>query len=962
MTQGEANASGDAREVLGAGNGGAAVRKSRLRDRLILGGLTLAILWFQAWTAWTSEADLRYGDEQSDYYNLLIDGWLDGQLHLKVKVPEALLALQNPYDPAQRPPDLGLHDASFYKGKYYLYFGAAPVALLMLPARLIAGSDLPLFIAVLVFTSGGFLASLALWRGVRRRYFPDAGVVVASAGVLVLGLAALGPVLLRRPQVWELPIAAGYCFSMLALGCVWRSLHLTRGRAIWFGGAGLSLGLAIASRPTYLLAAPLLAVPLAWWWRETRRPPWRPAVAALVPLACIGALMALHNYLRFDDPLQFGQAYQFSLDYESQVTHFSPRYLPFNTWRYFFSVAQWSPYFPFIAPAELPPKPPGFSGHDDVYGILVNLPFAWLALAAPLALRRRTGSGRGELGAWLGALALLFAVMAGALLCFFGSLARYQIDFTPALMLLACVGLLAIERELRPMRAPARGAVRIGIAVTIGWSVLFGVLFSLQLDGLLREDNPAKEREVARALNRVVAAFERVIGAKHGAIEFTLRPAPLADGGQVLLSVGSDSRQDRVLLRPAGADRVQFVVQQDGAPEIASRPVRLEAGRDHAIGVTLGALSPPATHPLFDGRAPAEIRDMTRRVRIALDGERLIDERRAPMAASRRLRLGADAAMNSGTRFTGELRDFRRVMAYRSPDSRAEGAIRMRVTFPERPTSPREPLLAAADASPAAVLFVQYLAEGGRLAFGSSAGGEHRGGSDPIAIDVRRVHDVHARWFPGSTPGRRLVELRVNGVIAWSGELRWPERAGGVVVGSNAGNEPGCAPTFSGTVHQEQRSLDGRDPLLGPGDALRLHVQLPRGRVGSRDPLIVTGQPGAGDLVIIEYLTEDSVRFMLDHWSAGSWTSDPVAIDFGRPHQLEIALSSLADRDDAPARPATEPGRVRVAVDGAQVWDQRIEVYTIGPEEFTVGRNPIGGTSCGPVFTGDILQAERINR
>lgn len=37
---------------------------------------------------------------------------------MKVEVPAALLALKNPYDPAERPPGLGLHDASYYQGKY----------------------------------------------------------------------------------------------------------------------------------------------------------------------------------------------------------------------------------------------------------------------------------------------------------------------------------------------------------------------------------------------------------------------------------------------------------------------------------------------------------------------------------------------------------------------------------------------------------------------------------------------------------------------------------------------------------------------------------------------------------------------------------------------------------------------------------------------------------------------------
>ena len=458
-------------------------------EGILISALCVVVGWFYVWTVRSNGDEWKFGTEQRDYYNLLLDGYLDGQLHMKVEVPPELLKLKDPYDPNLRPPGLGLHDASFYKGKYYVYFGVAPIVVLMLPFRLITGSDLPQGVAALVFVYAGFLASVALLLAVRRRYFPKAGTLITAAVVLVLGMASLGPVLLRRPHMWELPIGAGYCFAMLALLCVWRSLHAARGLATtwpgrsgaaWFGAAGLCLGLAVGSRPTYLVAIPLLTAPVVWWWRQGKRFPWRAAVCALGPLAVIGVAMAWHNYARFDDPLQFGQAYQFSLDYESKMAHFRASHVPFNVWRYFFSAAQWSPYFPFISPADLPPKPPGFGGHDDVYGILRNLPVGWLALLAPLALWRREPADRGTLGAWLGAAALLFGAMAGILVFFFGSLARYQSDFTPALMVLAGVGALAAERWLGAIGgAAARNTTRITVLGLAGVSVGFAVLFSL---------------------------------------------------------------------------------------------------------------------------------------------------------------------------------------------------------------------------------------------------------------------------------------------------------------------------------------------------------------------------------------------------------------------------------------------------------------------------------------------------
>ncbi|MFM9081720.1 MAG: hypothetical protein ACKOTE_16605, partial [Opitutaceae bacterium] len=137
------------------------------RERVLVAALCAAVGWFYVWTVRSSGDPWKFGLEQRDYYNLLIDGWLDGQLHLKVEVPEALLKIKDPYDPTQRPPGLALHDASFFEGKYYLYFGAAPVVTLMLPFRLWSGNDLPLAGAVLSFVYGGFLVAGALFLDVR---------------------------------------------------------------------------------------------------------------------------------------------------------------------------------------------------------------------------------------------------------------------------------------------------------------------------------------------------------------------------------------------------------------------------------------------------------------------------------------------------------------------------------------------------------------------------------------------------------------------------------------------------------------------------------------------------------------------------------------------------------------------------------------------------------------------------
>jgi hypothetical protein len=970
--EGEANGIDEASEVL-TSMSSAPQREGPLRFRFesVLVGLLCALIGgFYVWTVRSSGDAWNFGEEQRDYYNLLIDGYLDGQLHMKVPVPEALLKLENPYDPGQRPPGLGLHDASFYKGKYYVYFGAAPMVVLMLPFRIVTGVDLPLAVAGLIFIYGGFLVTVTLLLAIRRRYFAETSTLAVLLGVLVLGLAGTGPVLLRRPHMWELPIGGGYFFAMVALGCVWRSLHSERRRVGWFSAAALALGLAIASRPTYLIAGPFLGVPLLWWWRETARNrgaarrlpvfPWREMVAALVPLAIVGMAMAWHNYARFENPLQFGQAYQFSLDYESKLPHFAARYVPFTAKAHFFAPAEWSRYFPFISRGDLGATPEGYTIHrGDVYGILTHFPIAWLALLAPLALWRRTADERGRLGTWLATAVLLFALAAAVLFSFFGTLARYQMDFVPTLMLLACVGLLAGERwARRSVSEGVRRVLRGGVAVVAVGSAMFGILFSLQFDGLLPERNPRLNAKVARLLNRVPAAIERMAGVRYGPLELSLRlPEARRSGTEVLLSAGEAPRVERVFVRHGDDGRVQFGAVTAGAPERVTRWMALDPKTVHRVRASAGWLYPPVTHPFFAGMTAGEVRDVTRELRIDVNGEPVLREhQRGSGVGGARIRVGSAAIADATSSvFRGEIV---RVQRGASAVRREQGVfVRLRLSIGQT-DAPMEPLVAFGENGARGLLVIKRHVSG-EWTLGWVDSGQVRM-SDPIAIAPGRVAELVVRSEAGENGATRWL-VWLDSVIAWSFE----ESGGrGAVEPIVAGRAPrtiaDCAAEFGGKIFQTQIAANGIDPLAGSGSKLRMRVQFPTPRAGQRDPLLVTGRHGAGEMLMADYIDAQTMRFGLDHWGAPMRLSPPVRVDFSQAHEIEIDLLSLETVPDATLVRAEKFGRVQVKLDGAMVWSHETDLATVEPEEVAVGRNPIGGTSCGPRFTGDILFAERV--
>jgi hypothetical protein len=795
--------------------------------------------------------------------------------------------------------------------------------------------------------------------------------------------------------MWELPIGGGYFFAMLMLFCVWRALHAEhrrtgteaettrrresdavgpRGpaavksntRGWWFAGAGLCLGLAIASRPIYLIASPLLGVPLLWWWQKERRLPWRLALSVALPLAIVGGAMAWHNYARFEDPLQFGQRYQFSLDYESKLPHFRAAYIPYNVRANFLSGAEWSRYFPFIRRPDVGVPPEGFTTHrGDVYGIMIDFPIAWLALLAPLALWRRPRDERGPLGAWIGTVAVLFVLCAAVLLSFFSVLARYQMDFVPALMLLACVGLLSLERFLTTAATPSwRSAARVGWVSAAMFSAVFGIIFSLQFDGLLLERNPVLEHKVARTLNHVPATLERLLGVRHGSVELEMRlPSRRRPGRETLLTSGELPRLDRVFVHYRDDGRVQFGVVQSGGPEQLTRPLIIDPQSSHRLNVTMASLYPPLWHPFFAAKKPEEIRSVTREVRIEFDGEPvLVEQRRSPATISAVVRVGDKAAVDATyPRFRGTI-----LSSYRLDETVGAGAaatafVRLRLAF-NRAAVGAEPLVAFGAGNPGVLVTATRVGER-QIKFAVAAGGVELSESDPVETTFERGHEIVVRVEKVAELSRRRVYLWLDGELVFARAVGW---AAGVLPDITAGkNEWGfanCATAFTGEIFSVQPGSRGVDALVGKGDTLRMRVRLPANRHGSREPLIVTGRNGAGDMLMIEYVDAQTVLFALDHWGAPMQVSKPWRIDFAQSHDFEISMPSLATFDDATLVREARWGRLRLLVDGALAWEQEANFYSTEPGEITVGRNPIGGTSAGPIFTGDVLSAERIVR
>jgi hypothetical protein len=275
------------------------------------------------------------------YYNYLTHGFAEGHLHVPIQPSKEILAAPNPQDPSL-PIEWKMHDMALYKGRYYLYHGAAPVLLVFGPWRMLWGVDLPEAIAGWLFVSAGLWALFLLARPLT----PWKAVALGCCSGLL--------VLLPRILVYEIAISCG--FACLAWAFVFHQENED-----WL--AGLCLGLALLSRPHLALAVPFFR------WRS-----W-------IGLGVAGGILALYNYARFGSPFELGLKYLLSgpdqqVPVPGLAKFFTALYLlvfqvpePRAAFPYFAS--RWHSWFP----------PPAGMYREPLLGAIVFAPFLVTARA-----------------------------------------------------------------------------------------------------------------------------------------------------------------------------------------------------------------------------------------------------------------------------------------------------------------------------------------------------------------------------------------------------------------------------------------------------------------------------------------------------------------------------------------------------------------------------------------------------
>lgn len=482
------------------------------------GSAALVILftvWYLTTGTWTKLPQRTF------YFDMQAEGFLAGKTHLLVEPPAELAALDDPYRVENRAGIHYLWDVSYYQGKYYLYWGAAPSVVLILLKPFIRQpiGDASL---VLLFLCASILSFTAITLRMRRVFAPHLKGSVVIAPILFAGLSMPPIFQMIRPSVYEASIMGGMCFTLAGLWAIFNAVTSAKHPQISLCLGGLLLALAPGCRMDTAVTAAFLAVMvLVYLLRREKQPGrafLRDSACFLLPFCGIAALQMAFNFVRFGSILDNGFHYQLTGPATPGKTDvlLSLNYVIPNLYSYLVRLPRFHlDYFPFVSTPYINESmwpffihlPPDYYYPEPIAGLLTCAPFILLSPIPVLAALFSQKEGQKFLSGWWSITLSGAALLAfGILMAYMVSTMRYMQDFFPLAALLSGWGMWQAQSALQ--KHPClRCTSNLLCCALLLFSLTTGIFLSFSGSNTWFEKfNPGLYYQIANFFNQIVGA------------------------------------------------------------------------------------------------------------------------------------------------------------------------------------------------------------------------------------------------------------------------------------------------------------------------------------------------------------------------------------------------------------------------------------------------------------------------
>ena len=290
-------------------------KRGNSKQLLLIAIAVFLILIFVGFLVRVNPAFVKLPWPHQHQYQELARAFKDGDVSLPYEPSKELLQATNPYDTIALMVDNIEYrmDYAYYQGKYYVYFGIIPELLLFLPYHTLTSMDLPNYVAMYILCAGFVIGVFGLlWEIVHRfaKKVPFLHYLLMCLSVCFFSSYVL---MMVRPDIYNIPIMAGTCFTMWGLFFWLRGLQFIKKRIIYIFLGSLCMAMVAGCRPQMLLYQ-VVVIPLFYSFIVNERSmfskkSWKETICFCLPYLLIGLLVFWYNDARFGSGFDFGATY-----------------------------------------------------------------------------------------------------------------------------------------------------------------------------------------------------------------------------------------------------------------------------------------------------------------------------------------------------------------------------------------------------------------------------------------------------------------------------------------------------------------------------------------------------------------------------------------------------------------------------------------------------------------------------
>ena len=420
------------------------------------------------------------GRVPTDIYIRQFDAWKKGQIELDLEVDRRLSALENPYDPAERKSSGARYnwDYAFFDGKYYSYFGIAPILTVHAPIHALTGKLPNIALTCLILAIAAIVATAFAYREIVLRFIKKPNLwlfLLGLAGSVCASGVYLG---VLCSDMYYVAVLSAQVFSMAFVALAVRAMREEKlwARMIMLVFAAVALTLTVWSRPTVALMCvavfPLFVEFIFKIKKDTLKDGILTVASFALPLMAGAAAVMWYNNARFGSPLDFGANYQLTVS-DVSLNTIDLKYLFSSFFSYFLCPMWQTDVKPFIEMQRITVLPSGsrYFYTDRACGVFAyGLPLGILAYPRLAAIEKHRGESDGWKTAVVCAAAILAVGIAFADFCLGGVNMRYVYDISVMLTLVSAAVLINLTEKSEGFSKPVTGIVTAALSIVSIWT------------------------------------------------------------------------------------------------------------------------------------------------------------------------------------------------------------------------------------------------------------------------------------------------------------------------------------------------------------------------------------------------------------------------------------------------------------------------------------------------------------